>query len=389
MNDPNGMVYLEGEYHLFFQYYPDSTVWGPRHWGHAVSRDLLHWEELPIALYRDSLGYIFSGSAVMDHENTSGLGEGGRAPLIAIFTHHDPTGEAEGRNDYQYQSLAYSNDRGRSWTKYPGNPVLPNSEGIRDFRDPKVRWDEAAGQWLMVLAAQDRVKFYTFPNLLDWTFLSDFGEQFGGHGGVWECPDFFPLPLEIEDRSKYVLLLSINPGAPNGGSGTQYFVGDFDGTEFTLDTGFERDVASEKGVWLDYRRDDYAGVTFSDVPDSDGCRLFMGWMSNWNYGQAVPTETWRIAMTLPRALTLQRTPAGLRVFFQPVAELADLQQGSAALAAGDTLLSGRFPAPASPPGGALVGEVDVSFVLKPEMRVYGLSADTEYLGGTASPLASI
>ncbi len=299
MNDPNGMVYYDDEYHLFYQYYPDSNVWGPMHWGHAVSKDMISWERLPIALFPDSLGHIFSGSAVIDWNNTTGFQNGEHPPMVAIFTQHLMEGEKAGRNDFQTQGIAYSLDKGRSWTVYDGNPVIPNP-GIRDFRDPKVIWHEETNRWVMVFAAGDRLKFYTSPNLIDWQFASDFGMQEGAHGGVWECPDIFKLKVEGEDREKWVLLLSINPGGPNGGSGTQYFVGDFDGKKFT------NNHYPERTAWLDYGRDNYAGVTWSDIPKKDGRRLFIGWMSNWDYAQVVPTETWRSAMTLPRSLHLKR-----------------------------------------------------------------------------------
>lgn len=309
MNDPNGMVFYAGEYHLFYQHYPDSNVWGPMHWGHAVSTDLMHWEHLPIALYPESLGYIFSGSAVIDWNNTSGFGENGEPPMIAIFTHHLMEGEQADRNDFQYQSIAYSTDMGRSWTKYEGNPVIPNP-GIRDFRDPKVIWDGDSRQWIMVLAAQDRIRIYGSPNLKNWRYLSEFGQQWGAHGGVWECPDLFPMELSATGQRKWVLLVSINPGGPNGGSATQYFIGDFDGRRFTLDAEFEPFLNREKVVWLDHGRDNYAGVTWSDIPPSDGRRIFMGWMSNWDYARDVPTTVWRSAMTLPRTLELDHTPVG-------------------------------------------------------------------------------
>lgn len=328
MNDPNGMVYYEGEYHLFYQHYPDSTVWGPMHWGHAVSRDLIHWEHLPIALYPDSLGMIFSGSAVVDWNNTSGLGENGKPPLIAIFTHHQPDWEQAGRQDFQYQSIAYSNDRGRTWTKYAGNPVIPNTEKIRDFRDPKVIWHEGSQQWIMVFAAQNHVKLWASPDLKKWSHLSDFGREWGSHGGVWECPDLFPMKVGNSGETKWVMLLSINPGGPNGGSATQYFVGDFDGKKFALDPTFAPSVNGEKAVWLDYGRDNYAGVTWSDVPEEDGRRLFMGWMSNWDYANVVPTKAWRSAMTLPRTLVLNKTGEGYRIFSQPVRELQALRSAS-------------------------------------------------------------
>lgn len=316
MNDPNGMVYYDSEYHLFYQYYPDSTVWGPMHWGHAVSPDMVNWEHLPIALYPDELGYIFSGSAVIDWNNTSGLQEGEHPPMIAIFTHHEPKGAAEeGNNTFQYQSIAYSHDKGRTWTKYEGNPVVPNP-GIRDFRDPKVSWHEATEQWVMVFAALDRVRFYTSPNLIDWTFQSDFGANNGAHGGVWECPDLFELPVEGTEESKWVLLLSINPGGPNGGSATQYFVGDFDGKTFQ--------TTQQDTLWIDYGRDNYAGVTWSDVPKEDGRRLFLGWMSNWDYGQATPTQKWRSAMTVPRSLHLEKIEDTYFLASKPVSDFESL-----------------------------------------------------------------
>ena len=319
MNDPNGMVFYEGEYHLFFQYYPDSTVWGPMHWGHAVSKDMVYWEHLPIALYPDELGYIFSGSAVIDWNNTTGLQEGDHPPMIAIFTHHEPEGAADENNIlYQYQSIAYSNDKGRTWTKYEGNPVIPNP-GIEDFRDPKVIWNEETELWTMILAAADRIKIYTSPNLIEWTDQSEFGASNGAHGGVWECPDLFPLKVEGSDETKWILLLSINPGGPNGGSATQYFVGDFDGKTFTTN--------QEETLWLDHGRDNYAGVTWSDVPKEDGRRLFIGWMSNWNYGQQVPSKTWRSAMTLPRSLHLVKNDL-YEVESRPVDEIASLEMDS-------------------------------------------------------------
>ncbi|WP_420458686.1 glycoside hydrolase family 32 protein [Neolewinella sp.] len=326
MNDPNGMVYHEGEYHLFYQYYPDSNVWGPMHWGHAVSGDLVEWEHLPLALYPDSLGWIFSGSAVVDHGNTSGLGEIGKDPLVAIFTYHNDPLEKAGHDDFQYQGIAYSNDRGRSWTKYAGNPVIPNTAAIRDFRDPKVVWDAEREQWLMVFAAQDRVLFWRSDNLIDWERLSAFGQDIGGHGGVWECPDIFPLQIVETGETRWVLLVSINPGGPNGGSATQYFVGNFDGTAFTLDPTFAGEVRNSNAVWLDYGRDNYAGVSWANIPDTDGRRLFMGWMSNWAYARDVPTTVWRGAMTVPRTLSLHQTPEGYRVYSSPVEELTQLRR---------------------------------------------------------------
>lgn len=314
MNDPNGMVYYEGEYHLFYQFYPDSNVWGPMHWGHAVSDDMVHWEHLPIALYPDSLGLIFSGSAVIDHENTSGLGTADNPPMVAIFTHHSMEGEQAGTNTFQYQSIAYSLDKGRSWTKYEGNPVVPNP-GIRDFRDPKVRWHEPTQSWVMVLAAYDKAMFYTSPNLRDWTFASEFGIE--GDTRLWECPDLFPLKHQESGEEKWILITSIQKDAPNGGTATSYFVGDFDGKAFMGDPAQQQ--------WLDYGTDNYALVTWSNVPDEDGRTLALGWMSNWQYATVVPTERWRSAMTVPRSLHLVSTGSGYRVESQPVEELHDLR----------------------------------------------------------------
>ncbi len=319
MNDPNGMFYLNGTYHLFFQYYPEGNVWGPMHWGHATSKDMVTWEELPIALEPDELGYIFSGSAVVDLNNTSGFGDGTTPPVVAIFTYHDPKGEAEGRIDYQSQAIAYSLDEGKTWIKYEANPVIANPD-IKDFRDPKVIWDEQNQQWLMALATVDRSLFYGSPNLKDWELLSEFGEGTGAHDGVWECPDFFPMQVENSEEIKWVLIQSLNPGGYNGGSGTQYFVGDFNGKEFKVDPSMEN-LPEKHNHWIDYGKDNYAGVTWSNIPDSDGRKLFMGWMSNWLYAQEVPTETWRSAMTIARELTLKKVDDTYRIFSMPVAEL--------------------------------------------------------------------
>ena len=304
MNDPNGLFYADGLYHLYFQYWPYGNKWGPMHWGHATTTDLIKWEEQPIALYPDRFGYIFSGSAVLDVNNTSGFGDGKTAPVVAIFTYHDPVKEKAGTIDVESQGLAYSLDNGYTWTKYDaGNPVIKNP-GIRDFRDPKVTWDNVHNQWILVLAAQDRSQLYTSKNLKDWTYLSDFGKNIGAHGGVWECPDFFPMKVQDTGETKWVLIQSLNPGGANGGSGTQYFVGDFDGKTFTLDSAFAERVTKEKAVWLDYGKDNYAGVTWGNAPVKDGRRLMIGWMSNWEYAEVVPTNGWRSSTTIPRELKL-------------------------------------------------------------------------------------
>ncbi|MCB1552707.1 MAG: glycoside hydrolase family 32 protein [Xanthomonadales bacterium] len=325
MNDPNGLVYFDGEYHLFYQYYPDATVWGPMHWGHAVSRDLVHWQHLPIALAPDEKGYIFSGSAVIDWHNTSGFSDGTTPPMVAMFTYHDAERGKTGSNDHESQGIAYSNDRGRTWTKFAGNPALPNPGDRKDFRDPKVFWHAPSRRWVAAVSVTDHVRLYASPDLKSWQFLSDFGAGIGAHGGVWECPDLFPMRVEGSDEERWVLILNLNPGGPQGGSGTQYFVGDFDGTRFALDAAFAETLESQPAVWLDWGRDNYAGVTWSDVPGDDGRRLFLGWMGNWDYAQQVPTTPWRSAMTLPRALSLHRDPAGLRLHAGPVGELEALR----------------------------------------------------------------
>lgn len=315
MNDPNGLVYNRGVYHLFYQYYPEDIVWGPMHWGHAVSKDLLHWEHKPIALYPDKLGYIFSGSAVVDKRNTSGLGREDTPPLVAVFTYHDPEKEPKGGNDHQTQGIAYSLDNGETWEKYKENPVIDNKE-FRDFRDPKVYWDEEGSRWVMLLVAGDHLRIYSSPNLLDWTYLSEFGKDRGAHGGVWECPDMFKLEVDDSGEEKWVLLISINPGGPNGGSATQYFVGEFDGTTFTSE--------QEEIKWVDWGADNYAGVTYNNTPDDR--RIFIGWMSNWNYARDTPTEVWRSAMTLPRKLSLHNINGEYELKNYPIKEVESLRE---------------------------------------------------------------
>jgi len=310
MNDPNGMVYLDGVYHLFFQYNPYGARWGNMHWGHAISKDLVNWQYQPTAIAPDKLGAIFSGSAVIDHDNTAGFGKGA---MIAIFT---------SAGDRQTQSIAYSLDGGKTFTKYEGNPVLTDAN-IIDFRDPKVFWHAPSKQWVMSLATTQTITFYGSKNLKEWTRLSEFGEGLGGHGGVWECPDLFPLTYE--GKTKWVLFVSINPGGPNGGSATQYFIGNFDGKTFTPDT-------MNYPLWLDYGRDNYAGVTWSNVPTADGRRLFIGWMSNWDYANEIPTENFRSAMTVARALRLAHNGEHLVVASEPVKELESLRREPLSLA---------------------------------------------------------
>jgi fructan beta-fructosidase len=313
MNDPNGLVYNNGIYHLFYQYYPDSTIWGPMHWGHAVSEDMVKWQHKPIALFPDENGFIFSGSAVVDTKNTSGFGSDTNLPMVAIFTYHDMEGEQAGRNDFQTQGIAYSLDNGDSWTKYDRNPVVGNT-GIKDFRDPKVFWNDKEQNWTMLLVAGDHLQIWNSPNLREWEKISEFGKDKGAHGGVWECPDLFPLNIKGTNETKWVLLISINPGAPNGGSGTQYFIGDFDGKTFTTD--------QKEAKWLDLGRDNYAGVTFNNTANNE--RIFIGWMSNWDYARDTPTEKWRSAMTVPRNLTLQKNNDDIELYNYPLKQLDEI-----------------------------------------------------------------
>jgi fructan beta-fructosidase len=327
MNDPNGLVYNEGIYHLFYQYYPGDIVWGPMHWGHATSKDLVHWEHKPIALYPDEHGLIFSGSAVVDKHNTSGFGKNGIAPLVAIFTYHSMEGEKAGRDDFQTQGIAYSLDNGATWTKYEGNPVIGNN-GIRDFRDPKVFWHEESQKWILTLVAGDHAQFYASKNLKEWEHLSDFGKTQGAHGGVWECPDLFPIQVADTDEEKWILIISINPGAPNGGSGTQYFIGDFNGQKFTSD--------QQKPKWIDYGTDNYAGVTYNNTPEDK--RIFIGWMSNWDYANKTPTQKWRSAMTVPRELALKKVDDDFVLTSYPVEQLDKL---ASQILAENVLISSR------------------------------------------------
>lgn len=321
MNDPNGMFYADGQYHLYYQYYPDGNKWGPMHWGHATSKDMIKWEEQAIAIYPDKDKYIFSGSAVVDINNTSGLGIGKSAPIVAIYTLHDMTKEKENKIDVEQQDIAFSNDNGFTWQKFEeGNPVLKNP-GIRDFRDPKVTWDATHKQWVMALAAQDRTQFYSSENLKNWNYLSEFGKNIGAHGGVWECPDFFQMKVEGSNDTKWVLIQSLNPGGANGGSGTQYFIGDFDGKTFTQDSNFAKKVEKEKAVWIDYGKDNYAGVTWNNIPSQDGRKLFIGWMSNWDYAQDVPTNAWRSSTTIAREIQLVKKGNEYSLVSIPVKEI--------------------------------------------------------------------
>ncbi|OOQ56742.1 glycoside hydrolase family 32 protein [Mucilaginibacter pedocola] len=313
MSDPNGLVYYAGEYHLFYQHVIKGGPDGP-HWGHAVSKDLMHWEHLPVALAPDSLGYIFSGSCVADLKNTSGLGTAENPPMLAIFTYHDPKAQLK-----QTQALAYSVDKGRTWKKYAGNPIIKNP-GLEDFRNPKVLWNEKTNSWLMALAAGKVIQFYSSPDCLHWTVLNDFGEGKGNHIGTWECPDLFPVKVAGTNEMKWVLLVSVvdlTNGIDRLATATQYFIGDFDGKSFTSD---QKDT-----LWLDHGKDNYAGNIFNNV--SGGRRIFVGWMQSHQYGGAVHnaiTHTWAGAATFPRELSVIKTAEGYRIKTQPVSELSNL-----------------------------------------------------------------
>jgi fructan beta-fructosidase len=320
MNDPNGMFFYKGLYHLGYQYYPNDNVWGPMHWGHATSKDMITWKEEKIALYPDEMGYIFSGSSVVDVNNTSGFGSLKNPPIVAMFTYHDAVKAKTGAIDFQSQAIAYSLDEGMTWTKYKKNPVIKNPN-LKDFRDPKMTWDAIHNQWIMVLAADVETQIYRSSNLIDWELASGFGKNLGVHGAPWECPDFFPIKVEGSTEMKWVLLQSINPGGPNGGSATQYFVGDFDGKTFSIGDSFTQDLNKYGALWVDYGKDNYAGVTWSNVPDADGRKLFIGWMSNWQYADKVPTKNWRGSTTIPRELKLINLDGHYRIVSQPVKEL--------------------------------------------------------------------
>ncbi len=311
MNDPNGMVYYHGEYHLCYQYDPIDPNGGPlKHWGHAVSTDLAHWTHLPVALSPDHLGGIWSGSAVVDHHNTSGYFPDSSG-LVALYTQ-----APDWQKGNQHQSVAFSTDNGRTWAPYSGNPVI-RDPGYGDFRDPKVLWHESTQQWVMALAARDRVALYTSPDLIEWEWASEFGAGYGAPARVWECPDLFPLRVDDDpDREKWVLVVSING---ERGSAMQYFVGNFDGTRFTCDD------HPDRVRWVDYGRDCYAAVSWSDTPESNARRLWLGWMNNWKYARAAPTRPWRGVMTIPRELRLRSSDDGVQLVQIPAAELRVLR----------------------------------------------------------------
>lgn len=300
MNDPNGMFYKDGVWHLYFQYNPYGSQWENMTWGHSTSTDLIHWTFQGAPIEADAWGTIFSGSAVVDHNNTAGFGKGA---VVAMYT-------SAGEN--QTQSIAYSNDNGQTFTKYDGNPVLTSN--TPDYRDPHVFWNEDIKRWNMIMAEGQHMDIYSSADLKDWKLESQFGAEYGSHSGVWECPDLMKMKVRGTDQYKWMLLCNINPGGPFGGSATQYFVGQFDGHKFTCES------APEVTKWMDYGKDHYATVTFDNAPD--GRRVAMAWMSNWQYANQVPTMQYRSANSVPRDLDLYEYQGQTYCGVTPSPELA-------------------------------------------------------------------
>ena len=313
MNDPNGMVYKDGEYHLYYQYNPYGSKWGNMHWGHSVSRDLIHWQHLDPAIARDTLGHIFSGSTVVDKDNTAGYG---KDALIALYTSaSDKYG--------QIQCMAYSTDDGRTYTKYEHNPILTPFDGLKDFRDPKVFWYEPDKKWIMIVSADKNMRFYSSTDLKEWTYLSQFGEGYGAQPNQFECPDFVQLPVDgNKDNMKWVMIVNINPGCMFGGSATEYFVGTFDGKAFKCDT------KPQVTKWLDYGKDHYAAVCISNTGDRT---IALPWMSNWQYANITPIKQYRGANGLPRELTLYTKDGQTYVAANVVPEAKALRKDSRAV----------------------------------------------------------
>ena len=282
MNDPNGMFFKDGVWHLYFQHNPYGSQWENMTWGHSTSTDLIHWKFQGDPIQPDAWGSIFSGSSVVDKNNTAGFGENA---IVALYT-------SAGEN--QTQSMAYSTDNGKTFTKYDGNPIITSN--VPDFRDPHMFWNEDIKKWNMILAAGQQMNIYSSDNLKDWKFESSFGAEYGSHGGVWECPDLMKMKVRGTDKEKWMLVCNINPGGPSGGSATQYFVGDFDGHKFTCES------KPEVTKWMDYGKDHYATVTFDNAPN--GRHVALAWMSNWQYANQVPTMQYRSANSIPRDLGL-------------------------------------------------------------------------------------
>ena len=394
LNDPNGLVFHDGLYHLFFQNNPYGSVWGNMSWGHATSRDLLHWTEHPVAIACDEKEDIFSGSVVVDHGNTSGFGTADATALVAIYT--SAYKAASEYNGTQAQSLAYSTDAGMTWQKYEENPVLTRNSA--HFRDPKVfRYQGEAGDyWVMVAveAQHQTVVLYRSEDLKTWEFLSDFGPA-NADAGEWECPDLFPLAVDGDpDNIKWVLIVNVNPGAVAGGSGGQYFVGHFDGVRFVPEPGSlvapaglsslpdpeARSAALQQCLWLDWGRDCYASVSFSNAPD--GRRIIIGWMNNWDYANQLPTAPWRSSMTLAREVRLTAVDGSARLVQQPVLT----ESGGGLPASEGQLNAGAFELrdsarrlPDAVPGSAQIIEAEIvpGASERVDLRLFGSSDGNE------------
>ena len=312
MNDPNGLIYHEGVYHLYYQFNPFGSKWGNMCWGHATTRDFIHWDHQPPALRRDTLGHIFSGSTILDSEGIAGFGQGA---ILAYYTAHQMR---EGKQ-WQAQCLAYSTDGGYTYTKYKGNPILTPSDGVVDFRDPKVFWYAPTKQWYMIVSADREMRFFCSQDLKSWEYVSAFGEGYGARPNQFECPDFFELPMEGTNEKKWVMLVNINPGCPFGGSATEYFVGSFDGQLFTPDTD------AEIARWLDFGKDHYAFVTFHNV---EGRTLGLPWVSNWQYANVTPFRQSRGMNGLPRELFLFSQHGRSYVGARPAREVTTLRKST-------------------------------------------------------------
>lgn len=309
-NDPNGLVYFEGEYHLFYQYNPLGNTWGHMSWGHAVSKDLLHWEELPVALPEENGEMIYTGSVVVDRKNTSRLCLQGKPCLVAVYTGSRAGDKEIKQRRLQVQDIAVSNDRGRTWQKYEGNPVLDLH--MTDFRDPSVFWNEARQKWIMTVALsrEHKVVFYSSSNLKHWEQESAFGPE-GSTGGVWECPNLLSVPSASGKDAIWLLNIGLNRGAPAGGSGTQYFFGNFDGKEFKTVEG------TGANGWVNYGKDDYCAIPYNGLPASQK-PVLIGWMNNWEYARKVPTSPWRGQFSIPRELSYIKDADGYALVQHPL-----------------------------------------------------------------------
>lgn len=354
MNDPNGMFYKDGVYHLYFQYNPYGSMWGNMTWGHSTSTDLVHWTDEGTPIVADAWGTIFSGSCVVDKDNTAGFGKGA---VIAFYTSAKPSPWG----DVQSQSMAYSLDNGKTFTKYEHNPILTSPE--RDFRDPKVFWYAPGKHWVMMLAVGQEIQIYSSSNLKDWKKESSFGTMQGAHGGVWECPDLVEVPVEGTKEKKWVLICNINPGGPFGGSATQYFVGHFDGKVFVNES-------PTLTKWMDWGKDNYATVTWSNAPA--GRCIALGWMSNWQYANNVPTTQYRSTNTIARDLTLYKVDNELYLKSTPSPEIKKVRSEKVEI-----------------PSFKVTDKYEVASLLKDNKGAYELEMTIENAGASKIALALV